>query len=481
MKALPMSSALAAILIVVCVLLTVPSVAQIECPGGPFPDPKQRLVNNVKIPGADAVLSYVEHLPDDYGSTGSKRYPLFIWFHGVAEQDGDVTGCRLFGEWFWVPPSMVELGKWPYSSKNQNGETFKFILISPRMAWITTATINPLIDYLVKNYKVDPARIYLSGISAGANMIMHWAGETDANARRVAGIAPVAPCDVINSTQARVISRNNLHVYAVKCGQDFCGDPNGATVIANTINNINPSANLAWASTLPVAGWPCNSYAHDSWGTAYDTNFRVSIYGRNMNMYEWMLQHRTAAAAPLPVALEDYDVRLSNGKVYMKWKTSLENNSDHFTIERAGVNQQFTAVASLPAAGNSAGSKTYEWTDDHPLSNVSFYRLTQTDKDGAQQYFPVRKVLNRLKWDRFAIVSPNPFQEEITVFINVGKVQRVGFTLTDLSGRIIKQMNGTYNEGTAEVRIDAEKLPRGVYYLKVAGESITETHKIIKQ
>lgn len=481
MKALPMSSARAAALLFICISITSSLLAQIECPGGPFPDPKQRLVNNVTIPGAPAVLSYVEHLPDDYSSTGNKKYPLFIWFHGVAEQDGDVTGCRLFGEWFWVPPSLVELRKWPYSVKNQTGETFKFILISPRMSSITTATINPLIDYLIKNYKVDPARVYLSGISAGANFIMAWAGENDNNARRVAGIAPVAPCDVVNTTQARVISRNNLHVYAVKCSLDNCGAGNGATVIANTINSINPSANLAWASTLPVGGWPCNSYAHDSWGTAYDTNFKVNIYGRNINLYEWMVQFRSSAASPLPVALEDYDVRLSNGKVYVKWKTSAENNSDHFTIERAGVNQQFTALTTVPAAGNSTGVKTYEWVDDHPLNNISFYRLTQTDKDGQQQYFPVRKVLNRIKWDHFAIVSPNPFNEELTVFINVDKVQRVAFTITDMSGRVIKQLNGIYNEGAAEVRLDAVNMPRGVYFLKVAGENISETHKIIKQ
>jgi hypothetical protein len=119
--------------------------------------------------------------------------------------------------------------------------------------------------------------------------------------------------------------------------------------------------------------------------------------------------------------------------------------------------------------------------DDHPLGNVSFYRLTQTDKDGQQQYFPVRKILNRIKWDHFAIVSPNPFNEELTVFINVDKVQRVAFTITDMSGRVIKQLNGIYNEGTAEVRLDAGNIPRGVYFLKVAGENISETHKIIKQ
>ena len=81
MKALPMRSMRAAALLFVCISVTSSLLAQIECPGTSWPDPKQRLVNNVNIPGADAVLSYLEHLPDEYHSTGNKRYPLFIWYH----------------------------------------------------------------------------------------------------------------------------------------------------------------------------------------------------------------------------------------------------------------------------------------------------------------------------------------------------------------------------------------------------------------
>ena len=80
-----------------------------------------------------------------------------------------------------------------------------------------------------------------------------------------------------------------------------------------------------------------------------------------------------------------------------------------------------------------------------------------------------------------AIASPNPFSEELTVFINVDKVQRVGFTLTDMSGRVIRRMNNRYNEGTAEVKFDAGKLPRGVYFLKVEGEFFSEVQRVVKQ
>jgi hypothetical protein len=240
---------------------------------------------------------------------------------------------------------------------------------------------------------------------------MKYITASDYNARRVAAVSLVAPCDLLDFNGARVIQRNNLHVYAVKCVQDNCGDGTAANLIAATINVLDPTKTLAVASTLPLPGWPCNSYAHDSWGTAYDTNFRQNIYGRNVNIYEWMVQFtNTGFAAVMPTASEDFNVRSSNGKAYVRSGASPEENSGHF-----------------------------------------------------------------------AIVSPNPFAGNLKVSVNADKVQRIAFTITDLSGRVIKQLNGIYNKGPVEIRFDSGNMPRGIYFLKIAGENFSETHKIVRQ
>lgn len=194
-----------------------------------------------------------------------------------------------------------------------------------------------------------------------------------------------------------------------------------------------------------------------------------------------MIQFTSTATGPLPVALEDFTVQLKDGKVYIRWSTSAEENSDHFTVERAGNNQQFATLGTVPSAGNSGSVKRYEWVDENPLSNINYYRLSQTDRDGKKQIFPVAKILNRQKWERFAIVSPNPFKEDLTVYINVDKTQRVSFTLADMSGRMVRNRSGNYSEGTAEVKLDAAKLPRGIYFLKVEGEYFSEVQRVVKQ
>jgi hypothetical protein len=449
---------------------------------------KQRVLTNQTVPGTSLIKSWLEYLPDDYHSS-NKKYPVLIFIHGQYESVADGNGtsaCRLLqGQYLGIPATYIEQNLFPNSVTNQNGETFKFIVISPRLDYFgeTSNTINSFIDHLLRIYRIDASRVYLTGISAGAHFIIDYAGASAANARKVAGIAPISTCGgTVNSSQARIISDANLHVYSAGCGTDPCGGvTDQALRVANAVNSIAPEKNLAIGISLPANGWNCTPDQHVSWQYVYEANFRHNIYGRNISLYEWMVQFTSTATGPLPVALEDYTVQLKGGKVYVRWSTSAEENSDHFTIERAGGNQQFTAVGTVASAGNSGSVKKYEWVDENPLANINYYRLSQTDRDGERQIFPVRKILNRQKWERYAIVSPNPFKEELTVFINVDKVQRVSFTLADMSGRVVRSRNATYNEGTAEVRMEAGKLPRGIYVLKVEGEFFSEVQRVVKQ
>src|SRR5687767_1674291 len=106
MKALPMSSARAAILLIL-VLSNFPIYSQYSCEGWDPPvvwNPlRQRLVTNQTVPGTGLIRNWLEFLPDEYNST-TKKYPLLIFFHGVNEGGGG-SPCRLLqGEWWWTPP-----------------------------------------------------------------------------------------------------------------------------------------------------------------------------------------------------------------------------------------------------------------------------------------------------------------------------------------------------------------------------------------
>lgn len=452
---------------------------------------KQKKVTNVTIPGTSHIRGYLEKLPDDYNANPTKKYPLLVFIHGINENGTGSAAdlCKLIGLWWWTPSTLAEWTSgpsFPASVTDQNGQAHKFIVISPQVLdWGGNANANMLnafFDYLISNYRVDPSRIYLTGLSRGANFIQSYATASEANAKRIAAIAPVAPCDQLSTAGANIIARTNLPYWAFKCQYDAdCGGGTGfyARDNANLINSQSPATTVpAKHTTFPVPEQACNSYPHDVWGFAYNHNFRQTVNGRSVNTYEWMVQYSRLAL--LPVALENYTVTLRDEKVKVRWTTSAENNNARFNIERSADGKKFAEIATIPATGNTTG-KTYEWIDENPLANLSYYRLTQTDLNGHKELFQIKKVMNRSTLDRAVIIAPNPFTTELTAFINVAQTQQVTIVVTDLSGRILKTVNGKYAPGAAEININTTGLPKGTYLLKVQGENFTQTQKIVKQ
>lgn len=451
---------------------------------------KQKKVTNVTIPGTSHIRGYLEKLPDDYSSNPTKKYPLIVFIHGINE-DGNGSSddlCKLIGLWWWTPSTLPEWTNGPAlpsSVTDQNGQAHKFIVISPQIVeWglnpNASSVLNALFDYLITHYRVDPSRVYLTGLSIGANFIQGYASASEANAKRIAAIAPVAPCALLSAAGANIIARTNLPYWTFQCINDT--DPckgDNAMNNANLINSQSPATTVpAKHTTFPVPGQDCNSYPHNVWGYAYDHRFRQTVNGRSVNTFEWMVQYSRSSL--LPVALENYTVTLRDGKVKVRWTTSAESNNARFNIERSADGKKFTEIAAIPATGNTTG-KTYEWIDENPLANLSYYRLTQTDLDGHKELFQIKKVMNRSTLDRAVIIAPNPFTTELTAFINVAQTQQVTIVVTDLSGRVLKTVNGKYAPGAAEININTTNLPKGTYLLKVQGENFTQTQKIVKQ
>lgn len=176
----------------------------------------------------------------------------------------------------------------------------------------------------------------------------------------------------------------------------------------------------------------------------------------------------SSSGGGLPIELVSFHAVAVGNTVELKWQTETELNNDYFTIERSSDGETFTGIEIVQGAGNSSQHRNYETVDLNPLAGTSYYRLKQTDYNGAFTYSDVVSVTIN-KSDLFTI-SPNPVSDSrITLQLNkeeiTGDAQWV--FITDMSGKTVFTQN-LQNEGSLSHALTLPgELSAGIYVLTV--------------
>ena len=166
----------------------------------------------------------------------------------------------------------------------------------------------------------------------------------------------------------------------------------------------------------------------------------------------------------VPVTLISYSATLqSSGKVSLNWKTSFENNSSHFIVERSADGRNFQQVAKIKAAGYRSISTTYNAFDDAPLDGLSYYRLVGYDLDGKLKQLGIKVIKNNSN-SRSSKVYPNPATGSgITLKSTPASTANL-YIIADMSGKIVK--TGIIAGNQQQVNIS--QLVAGNYIMKLS-------------
>jgi hypothetical protein len=191
--------------------------------------------------------------------------------------------------------------------------------------------------------------------------------------------------------------------------------------------------------------------------------------------------HGSAQSSPLPVELVNFQANCAGeGKVNVTWATASEHNSANFTIEKSRDGMNWTVMASLAGAGNSTQMINYSTVDNNAAAGVNYYRLTQTDFDGASETFNIASAncgdnspLTTVK------VYPNPSAGDFYVDFNSEEI--IGssvISITDARGMEVYKMNVTVEKGSNVFHIENMEAAPGIYYIQVSNG--TATSNIVK-
>ncbi|MDN4166242.1 T9SS type A sorting domain-containing protein [Cytophagales bacterium LB-30] len=176
----------------------------------------------------------------------------------------------------------------------------------------------------------------------------------------------------------------------------------------------------------------------------------------------------------LPIQLEYFRASLDGEVVELSWRTQTETNNDYFTIERSQNGLEYQELGYLEGSGTTRSAVDYAFTDASPMAGISYYRLKQTDYNGAFEYSPVVKITNYSDMAISLAMYPNPAQSE-TVYLKMGglaKGQLVDILVYDTFGKKVWEQQGTVEEVSGEFSADINVRPfkSGVYIVRILTE-----------
>lgn len=195
-------------------------------------------------------ISYILDFPENT----KEKVPLIVFLHGSGERGNNLELVKAHS---------------PFTYKNLIKE--KVAILAPQCpenTWWDTETVYQLILEIKEKYKIDPSRIYITGLSMGGWGTLKLAMEHPEMFAAV--VAVCAPTDRVMI--ANIHQYKNLNIKLFHGGMDDVVLPENAFNFYQKLHPINPTSEL----TI----FPNDN--HNSWDSTYS----------NPQLYNWMLSKK---------------------------------------------------------------------------------------------------------------------------------------------------------------------------------------------
>ncbi|MEN9999597.1 MAG: hypothetical protein RI922_2587, partial [Bacteroidota bacterium] len=276
---------------------------------------------------------------------------------------------------------------------------------------------------------------------------------------------------------------------------EFSGLTSAASTNANPNDDLLTPADLGMTKYSNGTAANVNADPTDNCGvgtstfhTQMGTGLATSYSGVAANYIDFSIPgfsefwlHGSSTASPLPVELVNFQANCAGeGKIEVTWATASEHNSANFTIEKSRDGINWTVVSSVAGAGNSTQMINYAIVDNNAASGVNYYRLTQTDFDGASETFNIASAncgdnspLTTVK------VYPNPSAGDFYIDFTSEEITGESvISITDARGMEVYKQNVTITKGSNVFHIENMEAAPGMYYIQVSNG--TATSNIVK-
>lgn len=209
----------------------------------------KKITKTIKLP-------YLLYLPENYVANETQEWPLILFLHGAGERGDSLERVKRHG-----PPKIVA-----------QQTDFPFILISPQCPknnwWAETymlEALEGLLSDVAEKYRINPDRVYLTGLSMGGFGTWHLAARYP---DKFAAMAPI--CGGGNVYEAGAMK--NIPAWVFHGARDPVVQLEQSKEMVEALEKAGGNVKF---TIYPEAG-------HDSWTETYN----------NPALYDWFLSHK---------------------------------------------------------------------------------------------------------------------------------------------------------------------------------------------
>jgi len=182
----------------------------------------------------------------------------------------------------------------------------------------------------------------------------------------------------------------------------------------------------------------------------------------------------------LPVELIEFQASTVNDRVELKWTTASEINNDYFLVERSKDGNDFEPIVRVEGAGTTSVTSHYSAVDQEPFRGISYYRLRQTDLDGATAFSSPVAVKNQSVLKGFTL-NPNPAGSALMVRIQACVNGQQLFRIYSASGQLVYEKKLPPANSIREEPLDLSELDAGVYTVVLETPEAIFNERLLRQ
>ncbi|WKN46215.1 PKD domain-containing protein [Tunicatimonas pelagia] len=227
------------------------------------PKPRQPYVK-----GETAIFGYYEYLPLGYAQDSTANFPLLVYLSGLESRGDGVDNLNI----------ILQEG---IAKQLNQGTDLPFLIMSPQSwsGWWRSVDLDDYIKFIIKNYRVDTNKIYITGFSSGGIGAYEYAVNYPEN---TTAIIPISS----RGDHLDLCNMNGVPVWAFANKNDQVVNSQYSISTVKTLNACG-SEYKAKITVYPEGG-------HDAWTKTYDSSGmgteNPAYDAFDSNIYDWLLQ-----------------------------------------------------------------------------------------------------------------------------------------------------------------------------------------------